>query len=261
MEILKFCGITVGLSICFLLIAYIYILIQSRFNFKDAWEDIKYFFTYYTNFAVVFVIIAMYMAFFTTKLWKSHPEAFNILFIAPWIVTFFRSMSENPSQFNRLFPNRKTVATIMETLQIKTFNYDDFRHKYIDFIRLKTLPKESTSELDYSSNLVYFAFTDRDFEHHEIEYLVQSISVKRFCALYELHNRSFSSSDIDDLHYIKIAAVWYGDAILTYPAKYAAEHQKKDGFTQLAYFIESCYKHRLDPTYKDYLEFALKHQY
>lgn len=107
---------------------------------------------------------------------------------------FFKNESNRFYKFHRFFPNEKTVKIIIDTLDLYTFNYNDFENEYFDFISKRTYNESE----DYYKipPLFQIAIHRRDISTPEQRSeIAKSISVKDFCVAFELYNLFLEKKD------------------------------------------------------------------
>lgn len=107
---------------------------------------------------------------------------------------FFKNESNRFYKFHRIFPNKKTVTIIIDTLDLYTFNYNEFETEYFDFISKRTYNESE----DYCKipPLFHIAIHRKDISTPEQRSeIAKGISVKDFCVAFELYNLFLDKKD------------------------------------------------------------------
>ena len=210
-----------------------------------------------------------------------------IAIFSPWIYFWFLSKSSFQKYYIAL-SNRKKVNFIIESLKIKTFNYDTFQEEYFKFISKK--PYEEYDQ-NYVESELWFLLLDESY-HHDAKSRrrkAKSISLTEFCVsleikrillgcheprtmLQEVLSPVSTSEMICQL--IKMATIHYDENFEKYYLSYCYTFYDKmrdqvfsfysvynPPIKSLINYIGKCFFTKSNPSYINYLDFSASFDY
>lgn len=206
-------------------------------KFEFALYVIKSFISSYLFIGFIFVFIAG----FEIYLIANHPNISTHIFIAMYIGGWLYLYAFQTSPFHKIhkiFPNKRTVETIISTLNIKSFKYDNFMNVYYS----ESFAKENNINPKEMS----------------IEELCIFLEIKNFFNDIKYNTISINTLSYRDIsHYIYIMEQYYGISVNRFSDTYFEyccnfKVKRFDFIKSIILYFYTCFSYKIKPVENDY---------
>lgn len=185
----------------------------------------------------------------------------------PWIYCF-KYIDSKFDKYRKIYPNRKTIAIICDSLDLCTFNYHIFQLEYEDFVSKEPYDREKTVNEHFPlpapvAPLHYYVILDCPLNDSITRSQhAKGLSLKEFCIALELKNLLLNKP-YDNNRIFRIAQLHYhidfNNFIWNYSDNFTCNSSTR--FTlerSIVNYIEYCFFNRKSPLDELFLDYYLK---